>query len=73
MIAIDRPTGGDSDDRELLVPLVRRRRDRRRGARSTRARERHAAARAELPMEAMKLSRGEPVIPTRYLEAAGMT
>ncbi|MFD7863253.1 nicotinate phosphoribosyltransferase [Streptomyces sp. NPDC057682] len=31
------------------------------------ARERHIAARAGLPMSAMQLSRGEPVIPTEYV------
>jgi nicotinate phosphoribosyltransferase len=30
------------------------------------ARERHAAARAELPPEAHQMSRGEPVIPTVF-------
>jgi nicotinate phosphoribosyltransferase len=32
-----------------------------------RAREHHAAAIAELPVEALSLARGEPAIPTRYL------
>jgi nicotinate phosphoribosyltransferase len=32
-----------------------------------RAREHHAAAIAELPLEALSLARGEPAIPTRYL------
>jgi nicotinate phosphoribosyltransferase len=31
------------------------------------AREHHAAAIAELPVQALSLSRGEPAIPTRYL------
>ncbi|MFI1971693.1 nicotinate phosphoribosyltransferase [Streptomyces cinnamoneus] len=31
------------------------------------ARDRHAAARAELPMSATQLSRGEPVLPTEYV------
>jgi nicotinate phosphoribosyltransferase len=31
------------------------------------ARERHSAARAGLPMSAMQLSRGEPVLPTEYV------
>jgi nicotinate phosphoribosyltransferase len=31
------------------------------------ARDHHAAAMAELPLEALSLSRGEPVLPTRYL------
>ncbi|MET7765294.1 nicotinate phosphoribosyltransferase [Streptomyces sp. NPDC005336] len=33
------------------------------------ARDRHAAARAGLPLSATQLSRGEPVIPTEYLRA----
>ncbi len=32
------------------------------------ARDRHAAARAELPRDARKMSRGEPVLPTRLLD-----
>ncbi|NJP80731.1 nicotinate phosphoribosyltransferase, partial [Streptomyces sp. AA8] len=31
------------------------------------ARDRHAAARAGLPLSATQLSRGEPVLPTEYL------
>lgn len=34
-----------------------------------RARERHAASIAELPAQALRLSRGEPAIPTVYVEA----
>ncbi|WP_327367666.1 nicotinate phosphoribosyltransferase [Streptomyces sp. NBC_01217] len=53
-------------DRQLLVELVRG------GEVIARepldaARERHMAARAGLPMSAMQLSRGEPVIPTEYV------
>ncbi|MFE6667751.1 nicotinate phosphoribosyltransferase [Streptomyces sp. NPDC057697] len=52
--------------RELLVELVRE------GEVIARepldaARERHIAARAGLPMSALQLSRGEPVIPTEYV------
>ncbi|MGW0703287.1 nicotinate phosphoribosyltransferase [Streptomyces sp. NPDC002867] len=52
-------------DRQLLVELVKG------GEIVARepldaARERHIAARAGLPMSAMQLSRGEPVIPTEY-------
>ncbi len=55
----------DGDDRPLLVPLVR---DGEAVGREplTAARERHEAARAELPPPARQLSRGEPAIPTRY-------
>ncbi|MGW2084836.1 nicotinate phosphoribosyltransferase [Streptomyces sp. NPDC001880] len=53
-------------DRQLLVELVRG------GEAIARepldaARERHIAARAGLPMSAVQLSRGEPVIPTEYV------
>ncbi|MFJ6681127.1 nicotinate phosphoribosyltransferase [Streptomyces werraensis] len=53
-------------DRQLLVPLVRG------GEVIARepldvVRDRHAAARAGLPLSATQLSRGEPVLPTEYL------
>ena len=67
VIAIDRPTGGDHDDRELLGRLVVRGEIVGRASLAE-AREHHRSARAELPIDAMKLSRGEPVIPTVYLE-----
>lgn len=57
-----RPTD-DGDDRALLVPLVR-------GGEAVgreplqAARERHRAARAELPIAVQQMSRGEPAIPT---------
>ncbi|SEE33880.1 nicotinate phosphoribosyltransferase [Jiangella alba] len=55
----------DGDDRRLLVPLVR---DGETVGREplAAARERHERARAELPRTALKLSRGEPAIPTRW-------
>ncbi|OLO33081.1 nicotinate phosphoribosyltransferase [Streptomyces sp. MNU77] len=58
-------TAPDSAGRPLLVELVRG------GEVVARepleaARERHVAARAGLPMSAIQLSRGEPVIPTEY-------
>ncbi|MFI0780559.1 nicotinate phosphoribosyltransferase [Streptomyces sp. NPDC021212] len=55
-------------DRQLLVELVR-------GGESVArepldaARDRHTAARAGLPLSATQLSRGEPVLPTEYLQA----
>ncbi|WP_405501497.1 nicotinate phosphoribosyltransferase [Streptomyces anulatus] len=59
------PAPGESAGRPLLVKLVRG------GEVVARepleaARERHVAARAGLPMSAIQLSRGEPVIPTEY-------
>ncbi|MGI8577924.1 MAG: nicotinate phosphoribosyltransferase [Nocardioidaceae bacterium] len=55
------------NDRELLLPLVQA------GEVVSpeplqRARERHTTALAELPVESRKLSRGEPVIETRYMQ-----
>ena len=60
----------DGNDRPLLVPLVQQ------GTVVGRepldaSRERHLAARAELPMQAQQLSRGEPAIPTLHLPRQG--
>lgn len=62
------PVPPELADRQLLVELVR-------GGEVVEAarepldaaRERHIAARAGLPMSAMQLSRGEPVLPTEYV------
>ncbi|MFH8472834.1 nicotinate phosphoribosyltransferase [Streptomyces sp. NPDC018000] len=59
------PVPAELADRQLLVELLRG------GEAIARepldaARERHIAARAGLPMSAIQLSRGEPVIPTEY-------
>ncbi|WP_432081763.1 nicotinate phosphoribosyltransferase [Streptomyces sp. WAC 04229] len=59
------PVPADLADRQLLVELVKG------GEVVARepldaARDRHAAARAGLPLSATQLSRGEPVIPTEY-------
>ena len=67
LIGINAPAGHDHDDRELLVPLVA-------GGEIVgeesleAARDRHHRAWAELPLEALKMSRGEPVIRTAYEE-----
>ncbi|KOX24642.1 MULTISPECIES: nicotinate phosphoribosyltransferase [unclassified Streptomyces] len=59
------PVPADLADRQLLVELVK-------GGRVVgrepleAARARHVAARAGLPMSAVQLSRGEPVLPTEY-------
>lgn len=58
----------DSDDRELLVPLVERGTIVGREPLSA-SRARHQRARAELPLDARKMSRGEPVIETAYAGA----
>ena len=65
LIGIDRLADHDHDDRQLLVPLVRAGKiigDEPLEA----ARERHQRSRAELPIEALKMSRGEPVIETIF-------
>jgi nicotinate phosphoribosyltransferase len=65
VIGVGSPAVDDGDDRELLVPLVR---DGEVVGRESLddARERHLAARAELPHAAQQMSRGEPVIPTVF-------
>ncbi|GGK62910.1 nicotinate phosphoribosyltransferase [Ornithinimicrobium pekingense] len=67
IIGIDERPSDDGDDRDLLVPLVSR------GevvapTDVRTAREHHAAARAELPQRALRLSHGDPAIPTTYLD-----
>ena len=65
VLGIGEPPRDDGDDRELLVPLMA-------GGRTVStstledARERHAVSLAELPAAALRLQRGEPVIPTVY-------
>ena len=63
VVGIGTPPVDDGDDRSLLVPLVR---DGEVVGRESldAARARHLAARAELPLAATQLSRGEPVIET---------
>ena len=65
VIGIGTPPVDDGDDRALLVPLVR---DGEVVGREPLedARTRHARSRAELPLAARQLSRGEPVIPTTF-------
>jgi nicotinate phosphoribosyltransferase len=67
VIGIGEPPENDGDDRSLLVPLVRAGVVVGRESLTT-TRERHLAARAELPLAAQQLSRGEPVIPTQHLD-----
>ncbi len=66
VIGIGQPPTDDGDDRQLLRPLVREGEIVGRESLDA-ARERHAKAVAELPLDARKLSRGEPAIPTEYL------
>ncbi|MGA4508373.1 nicotinate phosphoribosyltransferase [Propionibacteriaceae bacterium G1746] len=67
VVGIDAHPRTDGNDRSLLVPLVTD------GVivghePIERARERHLAARAELPRAALRISKGEPAIPTIMLE-----
>ncbi|WP_302053501.1 nicotinate phosphoribosyltransferase [Nocardioides panacis] len=57
----------DGDDRALMVRLVEKGTVVGRESLET-IRARHAASRAELPMKARQLSRGEPVIPTLHVD-----
>ncbi len=67
LIGIQRQPEDDGDDRALLVEMVRA------GevivpTDAQSAREHHQRARAELPTRALRLSHGEPAIPTTYLD-----
>lgn len=65
VVGVGTPAFNDGDDRELLVPLVR---DGEVVGREPlhAARTRHVESRAELPIAAQQMSRGEPVIPTVF-------
>ncbi len=65
VVGVGEPPTDDGDDRALLTELVVAGEVVGREPLSS-ARERHLAARAELPPSALQLSRGEPVIPTVY-------
>lgn len=67
IIGVGTPPQGDHNDRNLLVPLVTHGEIVGRTT-LTEARERHEKSFAELPMAARKMSRGEPLIPTVYLD-----
>jgi nicotinate phosphoribosyltransferase len=68
LVGIDTQPEDDGDDRDLMVPLVR-------GGSvvaatdAHSARDRHTASRAELPTRALRLSAGDPSIPTTFLDA----
>jgi nicotinate phosphoribosyltransferase len=65
IVGVGVPPSGDSNDRPLLVQLVKD--GTIVGDEPLEAmRQRHLRARAELPLEALKMSRGEPVIETIY-------
>ena len=67
VIGIGEQPENDGDDRELMVPLVRAGRVVGRESLED-ARQRHERTRAELPMVAHQMSRGEPALPTVYTE-----
>jgi len=60
------PVPAELADRQLLVQLVKGGQVLSREPLDV-VRERHAAARARLPLSATQLSRGEPVLPTEYV------
>jgi nicotinate phosphoribosyltransferase len=69
VIGIGEKPENDGNDRDLMVPLVRS------GEVVGRepieaVRERHRRARAELPLVAHQMSKGDPAIPTLYLDPA---
>src|SRR3954471_13591672 len=66
VVGVDMPPSDDGDDRPLLVPLVENGQIVGREPLDA-ARDRHRAARAELPPRAQQLSRGEPAIATEHL------
>ena len=66
VIGIGRRPRGDSNDRDLMVPLVRSGEIVGREPLEV-ARNRHRRARDELPMVAHQMSRGEAAIPTLYV------
>jgi nicotinate phosphoribosyltransferase len=63
IVGVGVPPSGDTNDRPLLVQLVERGKIVGEESLET-IRERHLRCRAELPLEALKMSRGEPVIET---------
>ncbi len=67
VIGIGEKPENDGNDRELMVPLVRAGEVVGREP-LERARERHLRSREELPMMAHQMSKGDPAIPTVYLD-----
>jgi nicotinate phosphoribosyltransferase len=65
IVGVGEPASSDSNDRPLLVQLVKEGKIVGEEPLET-IRQRHVRVRAELPLEALKMSRGEPVIKTVY-------
>ncbi len=70
VIGIGTPPKGDHNDRPILVPLVTKGKFVGREPLEA-ARERHHRVRAELPQAALKMSKGEPALPTILLDGDG--
>ena len=70
VIGIGTPPEGDNNDRPILVPLVTKGKFVGREPLEA-ARERHHRVRAELPQSALKMSKGEPALPTILLDGDG--
>ncbi|MDR1265685.1 MAG: nicotinate phosphoribosyltransferase [Propionibacteriaceae bacterium] len=70
LIGVGQPPPSDHDDRPLLVELVRQGEIVGRETLAA-ARQRHLDARGELPRDGYKMSRGEPAVPTYFLDPAG--
>jgi len=70
LVYVDEPAGTELDGRALMATFVERGRfvEAHRGPDGlARAREHHRAAIAELPLDALRLGKGDPAIPTRYV------
>ena len=70
VVGIGAQPADDGNDRPLLVELIRKGKPVGRESLEA-ARARHERARAELPLEALKMSRGEPALPTIMLTEQG--
>jgi nicotinate phosphoribosyltransferase len=68
LVGIGRPPADDGDDRPLLTQLMAAGEADPGALDLQAARARHLASRSELPPEAHRLQRGEPAIPTLYLD-----
>jgi len=70
LVYVDEPAGAELDGRALMATFVERGQfvEAHRGPDGlARAREHHRAAIAELPLDALRLGKGDPAIPTRYV------
>ncbi len=70
VIGIGTPLKGDHNDRPILVPFVTKGKVVGREPLEV-ARERHHRVRAELPQAALKMSKGDPALPTILLDGDG--